>query len=643
LTQAREFYNIGRKRLQKGLIDKALEAFLKSEEKNDTDFLLQYILGHLYLYGKDKDCSVINLPQAEKHFRDAARYAQSEISSLPEARRYCGEAYLNASIACYAQASEKNLSGNKHEVEDHLKEAANLAKEATKIYPKLTEGFYQRAKTLALLGKAKVAIQSLRSAIKADRNYCLKADIDRDFESIRPQMLEFFDTLRQQATGMMKDSLDAIEKILDEHVFLSEKAQQIKKEVENLIQQAKDLYKEGTYFDCLDGMEYIGQANKIIAPFLLPYDSLLILRKHTGCARSIAFSPNSWYLASGGEDTMVHLWEIPSGETIKTFEGHRGSVSSICFSPNGRYLASGSWDNMIRLWEISSGKTMTILGGHANHVSSVCFSPDGQYLASGSWDKTIRLWEIPSGRAVTTLEKHTKYVLSLCFSPDGKYLASGSADKTIKLWDLSSNEVLVTRRGHKDDVRSVSFSPDGKYLASGSSDGTIRLWEIPSGKSKMTIQGHKAPVWSVNFKLNSQHLLSGSHDKTIRLWDISSGEIMAIFKGHTDWISSVLFSPDGYYFASASKDRTVRLWGKQHIVSKQELEIIKVRRRQQEEFKLRRRQEENVPRKEYDHQQESEKESLLTNKHQHGHCEKCGSSLGFFDRLFGKTTCKNCR
>ena len=150
LTQAREFYRIGQERLQKGLFDKALDAFLKSEEKNDADFLTQFSLGHLYLYGYNEDCNVLDLPKAQQHFRDAARYSKAEIAQLAEARRYCGEAYLHASIACYAQAEEKRLSSDAHSSEECLHEAVKFAQQATEVYPELTEAFFQQAKICAL-------------------------------------------------------------------------------------------------------------------------------------------------------------------------------------------------------------------------------------------------------------------------------------------------------------------------------------------------------------------------------------------------------------------------------------------------------------------------------------------------------------
>jgi hypothetical protein len=45
LTQARELYRIGSERLSKGLLDKALEAFLQAEQKNDADFFIEYQIG----------------------------------------------------------------------------------------------------------------------------------------------------------------------------------------------------------------------------------------------------------------------------------------------------------------------------------------------------------------------------------------------------------------------------------------------------------------------------------------------------------------------------------------------------------------------------------------------------------------------
>ena len=45
--------------------------------------------------------------------------------------------------------------------------------------------------------------------------------------------------------------------------------------------------------------------------------------------------------------------------------GHSRYVKSVVFSPNGEFLASGSYDGTIGVWEISSGECIKILKGYS--------------------------------------------------------------------------------------------------------------------------------------------------------------------------------------------------------------------------------------------------------------------------------------
>jgi WD40 repeat protein len=111
-------------------------------------------------------------------------------------------------------------------------------------------------------------------------------------------------------------------------------------------------------------------------------------------------------------------------------------VRSVAYSPDGRYVATGSDDGTVKVWESSSGRRVADCTGHTNWVTSVAYSPDGRYMASGSRDGTLKVWESSSGRLVADCAGHTHRVTSVAYSPDGRYVVSGSSDRTLRLWML---------------------------------------------------------------------------------------------------------------------------------------------------------------------------------------------------------------
>ena len=296
-----------------------------------------------------------------------------------------------------------------------------------------------------------------------------------------------------------------------------------------------------------------------------------IFTGHTHWIQSTAFSPNNRMLASGSHDNTVRLWNVSSGQPLKTLTGHTGGVHSVVFSPDGNTLASGSRDRTVRLWDAHTGQHRQTLTGHTDWVFNVVFSPDGNTLASGSRDGTIRLWDVRTGVLRQTLTGHTSWVNSVSFSPDGLMLASESRDGTVRLWDVRTGVLRQTLTGHTGWVSSVVFSSDGTTLASGSYDDTVRLWDVGTGVLRQTLIGHTREVTSVVFSSDGTTPVSGSVDGTIRLWDVSSGQPFKTLTGHMGGVYSVVFSPDGHTLASGSDDDTVRLWDVETGVLRQTL------------------------------------------------------------------------
>jgi hypothetical protein len=260
LTQAREFYHIGCDRLAKGLLDKALEAFLEAEKKNDADFFTQFAIGKLYLYGIDEDDNVFDSEKAKKHLLDAARYAKAETSVDPSFSRFAAEALFHASIAVYTQTGDEVARNNKNVEIKLLNEARALSSEALEIYPQLTECIYHLAKYAALLNDSKYSIQSLEKAIVADRKYAIKVDIDHAFDPIRKKVFDLLFRLKNEKAGEAERKIEDT-KILLTKIELWHSEESI--ETNNLFQKcnqnvskATNDFQTQTYFGYIDAIRH---------------------------------------------------------------------------------------------------------------------------------------------------------------------------------------------------------------------------------------------------------------------------------------------------------------------------------------------------------------------------------------------------
>jgi WD40 repeat protein len=152
-----------------------------------------------------------------------------------------------------------------------------------------------------------------------------------------------------------------------------------------------------------------------------------------GFVSAIAFSSTNGFLAASCGDTAIRIWDVSlllsqkehtqtsnleksPIQLIHTLWGHSNRVWTVAFEPQGRFLASGGDDCQIKVWDLQSSQCYLTLQGHQSRIQSLSFScqettlsSQNLVLASGSYDETIKLWDLESGNCIKTLQPPRLY------------------------------------------------------------------------------------------------------------------------------------------------------------------------------------------------------------------------------------------
>jgi WD40 repeat protein len=318
----------------------------------------------------------------------------------------------------------------------------------------------------------------------------------------------------------------------------------------------------------------------------------------------VAVVPNGTWLATGGDDGTVRIWDVTTGQQVANLTGHKGDCSIVAVAPDGTWLAirdrddravrvwdaatgqqtsdfryslitatavapDGSWlavvgyDGMVRIWDPATGRQITTLPFHHVGVPKMAVAPDGTWLATGGYDGMVRIWDPAVGRQ-TGILTGSALVTAVAVAPDGTWLAAGDLAGTVRIWDVTIGRQTSTLTGCKGKVTHIAVAPDGSWLATTDwGNGwtkSVQIWDTATSRQTGTLTGYNIRVAAV--APNGSWLATiGRWGKSVRIWDPATSRQIGTLTGHNSEVTAVVVASDGSWLATACRhDRTVRIW-----------------------------------------------------------------------------------
>jgi cell division cycle 20-like protein 1, cofactor of APC complex len=234
---------------------------------------------------------------------------------------------------------------------------------------------------------------------------------------------------------------------------------------------------------------------------------------HTARVGVITWKPNGVCL-TGSRDCNIGTWDfrdnfspLAKKEYNPQQSPHDQEICGLAWDDELSYLASGGNDNIVKIWDKRNVSTpLFTYKEHVSAVKAMAWSPHRRGIlatGSGSADRSLRIWNTmahPSSACLVSTDTYSQ-VCGLMWSPSREEILTthGYTDYQMLLWGYNHAEktIRATDRitGHRERVLYMGVSPDSSCVCTGSADDTVRFWNMfpeVGEQNAARIDGHLA-------------------------------------------------------------------------------------------------------------------------------------------------------
>jgi len=235
-------------------------------------------------------------------------------------------------------------------------------------------------------------------------------------------------------------------------------------------------------------------------------------------------------LATASMDCLISLWDLQTGKHKRSLEGHSKGVCCLSYSPEYRFLASGGFDFDVIVWNPYVEHLILRLPGHNNSICGVQIIANSPQLVTADKDGVFRVWDVRNFACVQTFtcEERWKTGISRFVSlpRHKKLMAVGRAVHTFEYQHLDNPDLT-------DDTpcfAALYNATTATFVTVSAKD--VRIWDARSGalsRVYSNVSKGGAELTAVCLDSLQRKLLVGDHVGAARAINYLNGQELTSF------------------------------------------------------------------------------------------------------------------
>ncbi|KAL9315375.1 hypothetical protein ACSQ67_016376 [Phaseolus vulgaris] len=260
---------------------------------------------------------------------------------------------------------------------------------------------------------------------------------------------------------------------------------------------------DGNYLaagDCKGNLHIYNLQTSDYTCFQGAHDKEILTLSFTTSTQDISkeIAKNNYFLASGGRDCMIHLYDVKRNfDLIDSIDDHSAAVTSIKISSNGCRILSCSADSFLVLRDVViADNGYKILQQHRQKalqrgtVYDMAVDLTWETVVTVGQDKKIKTFDMAAQKLIRSYN-HDKFFgepIKVIMDPSCTYVVCSFSNKSICIYDLITGKMAAKAAGHAEIITGVIFLPDCKHIVSVDGNGCVFVWKLPASLSSRILE-----------------------------------------------------------------------------------------------------------------------------------------------------------